>query len=115
MPNSDKGVYMFNDFFEYFDNIHKEHNKQEEEYDRLRSDPPKALYIGDKVLVALGLLGYGFRWIREKGEIIAIADSSVFIKFERTHIITREPLELWIEKTLITDIIERTNINVTSE
>lgn len=90
-----------NNMFEHFREIDKHHKIQEDEYKRLASDTPKSVKIGQKVLVAVGLLGHGFHWIRQECDIINVSGNSSKIKW----ISYGSVHEYWIPNCLITSII----------
>lgn len=101
------------DFFEMFGNISKEQNEREEAFRKLQAEPPKLIKKGDKVLIAAGLLGMGFLWIREEAVIIDVQESAVKAKFKDYW--PGQPNEKWIDPILVTDILERATADVMPE
>ncbi len=90
---------MFDDNF--FKRINEEKDKREFEVKRLMAEPPKeSPKVGDKVIVAVGLLGHGFNWIRQECKVLEVADNSVKIKWKDSH-----DWEEWIHPAFITDIL----------
>lgn len=71
-----------------------------EEFKRLAVDPCSEIpEVGDKAIVALGLLGMGHLWMREEAEVLEVASTSYHVRIRGrsgTH---------WIHQALVTDVI----------
>ena len=89
------------DFMDFMAQADKHHQQQDAEFARLRQNPPRNVKVKDKVLVAAGILGRGYVWIRKECEVIAISQSSVKVKCIEKH----DEWEQWIDPALITDVI----------
>ena len=92
--------------FDFFREANEHHRIQENEYERLKADIPRKVNIGDKVIVAIGLLGHGFRWIRQECEVIETASNSTKIRLQEKHL-DGSFYEYWIDPALIIDVIEK--------
>lgn len=60
--------------------------------------------VGDRVIVAAGFLGRGWRWIREEAEIVDIGETSYKIRFAEASY-DDSVKEEWIHPALITDVL----------
>lgn len=89
------------DFIEIFKNSDRLHKQQESEYARLRQNPPRNIKVGDKVLVAVGLLGRGYVWKRKECEVVEISQVSIKVKSDEKY----NEWEEWIDPVLITDVL----------
>jgi hypothetical protein len=90
------------DFFEQFKKIDDDHKKMDNEIKRLMAEPPKETpKIGDRVIVAVGLLNRGHLWIREEAKVIEVAEHSVKIECQQYK--HSDPWQEWIHPALITD------------
>lgn len=91
------------DFFDMLKDMNNFHDKLDNEYKRLKQDAPRMVKVGDKVLVAAGLIGRGHPWVRTQAEVIEIAQSSVKVRGKESY--SLDPWEEWIDPSLITDVI----------
>ena len=74
------------------------------EFGKLIAEPcMKVSSIGDRVIVATGLLGKGHIWARTECTVIETGDTSVKVRFTGDYI-NRDD-EMWIHPLLITDNI----------
>ena len=89
------------------DRADKHHAQMDAEFCRLAVEPSaKRPGVGDRVLVAVGLLNMGHLWIREEGTVLECGDTSFLVRLaNRTHIITGVPTEVWAHQALITDVL----------
>jgi len=95
------------DFFESMKRVEEDNTKREQEVEKLMAEPPEEMpLVGDKVIVAIGLLGYGYNWIRHECEVLEVASHSVKIKFRRYGL---DICEEWIHPGFITDILKKDN------
>jgi len=92
------------DFFEMMGGINKHHNQLDQEYNRLKQDVPRAVKVGDKVLIAAGLIGRGHAWVRVEGEVLEVGQASIKVRGKQSY--SDETWEEWIDPALITDIIK---------
>lgn len=99
----------FDDFMEDLRDIRKGHNQIEQEFRKLAIEPcGKVPLVGDRVIVATGLLGMGFLWVRKEAVVIETADTSYHLRFkDEVDYKTKMPLEIWVHQALITDVLER--------
>jgi len=88
-------------FFDFNNNDYKD--KIEEEYNRLKGGGiPKNIKVGDKVIIAAGIIGRGFVWVRKQCEVIEVCDTSCLVKHKGKY--DSDNWEEWIDKFLIVDI-----------
>ena len=80
--------------------IHRSHEYLRQEFDRLLVEPNmKPIEPGMRVIIAAGLIGHGYPWIRTEVEVVDIADTSILISF-----LGKNKPE-WIHPALITDVL----------
>lgn len=97
----------WNLFYERMLNIDKGHRKKEEEFERLRIEPSaRTPAVGDTVVVAAGLIGRGFDWVRKQALVVAVGETSVKVRFSERRIGGGADEE-WISPVLITDVLPR--------
>jgi hypothetical protein len=83
-----------------------EHARRDEEFRRLLVDPSATqAEVGDRVVVAAGLLGRGWQWIREEAEVIAVGETSYKVRFVETPEDDGEPTEQWIHPAIVIDVL----------
>ncbi len=74
-------------------------------FEKLLDIPPACIpMVGDRVVVAVGLLGYGFHWVRKEGKVLEVGDTSYKVRFEKLDY-KGGPVELWSHWSLITDVL----------
>ena len=97
---------------DFFKRMDENHRKREDEFQRLALDPCCIIpNVGDIVVVAAGLLGMGFDYIRLEAKVLCVGQISYKVRFtNETHVITGEPTEKWIHPSLITDVIRNTEV-----
>jgi len=89
-----------------WEEIAREHKMKAEEFRRLLSDTSvKVPEVGDRVIVAAGLVGMGHLWIREEAKVIEVGDTSVKVLFPERGLYGKD-VEMWIHPALITDVIK---------
>lgn len=94
-------------FFQHWDDMNRAHERERREFEKLLldqcADIPK---VGDKVVVACGLLGMGFPWIREEAVVAEVGSSSYKVRFPgRIDFTTQQPSTKWIHAALVTDVL----------
>lgn len=98
-----------------FDGWHERMQRAEDYADRMRDEfcklaiePCTAIpKVGDRVLVAAGLLGMGHLWVREECEVLACGDTSYKVRFLNYKPVF-EPVGSkteWVHQALITDAV----------
>ncbi len=91
--------------------ITKHHERQRNEYARLRGGGiVKDVIVGDRVIVAVGLLGRGFTWIRTECKVLEVNDTSCLVRHTDKDY-KHNNWEEWIDRYLITDVLERSKEN----
>lgn len=86
--------------------MYKHQDKQRNEYERLCGENiRKDIIVGDRVVVAVGLIGRGFSWIRKTCEVIEVADTSCCIR--HTGDDEFDNWEEWIDRFLIVDVLPK--------
>lgn len=85
--------------------INREHEKNNEEFARLDADPMmRPVSLGDRVVVAAGLIGRGHRWVRKEAKVVEVGDTSVRVRFSEARW-NGEPDEEWLHPSLVIDIL----------
>ena len=96
---------MFEDIEGFFRRSDEHRNNMEEEYRRLLGDPClKQPRVGDRVIVAAGLLGRGHLWVRLEAVVLEVASSAYRVRFSGRAYNGKEE-EDWVVHGLITDVI----------
>ena len=99
---------MFGDFEKFRDDVNRHHAKLDKELAKLTAEPCMTPFeVGDRVIVAIGLIGYGHTWIRKECKVLEKAATSTKISFQ--NIVDKEQIE-WVNNILITDVLEIKNI-----
>jgi len=96
------------DFFESMKRADENNDKRKRQIDKLMADVPKEMpKVGDKVIIASGLLGHGWDYIRREGIITEIADYTVKAKWENYpgHS-TVDIREEWMHPAFIVDTLK---------
>jgi hypothetical protein len=94
------------DAFDAMRQFEKDRERRQAMFNRLLADPcMKIPEINDRVLVAAGLLGMGFDWSRLEALVIAVADASIKVRFDKDHYFR----EQWIHPALIVDVLGPTS------
>lgn len=92
------------DFFEYIAlQQHEENLKLQIEYRKLQQNPPLLVKIGDRVLVAIGLIGYGFQWARQECEVVDVSGCSAKITWSNDS----KSFHEWVDIVLIIFVLSR--------
>lgn len=98
---------FYDNYFEEMRNIEKSKQDKEEMFRRLCAEPcMKVPKPGDRVIIAAGLLGRGFLWVRTEAEVLQVADTSVKVRFKSSFSQTPD-VEEWIHPALITDVLSK--------
>lgn len=103
------------EMWEWLTRLDREHETREAEFMRLLADSPKRVLVGDRVVVAAGLTGRGYNWVRVEAEVLEVGDVSVKVRFLGREALVGKPDEDWIHSALITDILRRPNIPPSGE
>lgn len=94
---------MDDDFRIDWDSINREREAKDEAFRKLLCEPtPTVAEVGDRVVFAGGLIGFGHNWVRLEGVVLEKGDTSYKVQFEdlgRTHI-------EWIHPALVTDVLK---------
>ena len=94
--------------FEFdWDGVSHHHDKLDKELAKLTAEPCMTPFeVGDRVIVAIGLIGHGHTWIRKECKVLEKAATSTKISFKSS--LDNEFIE-WINNILITDVLEQKN------
>lgn len=85
--------------------INRRNEKLDSEFIRLAAEPcQKLATVGDRVLVAGGLIGRGHAWVRLEGLVLETADTACRVRFVGREF-KGEPDETWVHNVLITDVL----------
>ena len=100
------------DFFKRFDESQKRadenHAKRQQEFRRLELDACSIIpEVGDTVVVAAGLLGMGYEYLRLEAEVLRVGQLSYKVCFDVREYrpLDGNPVEKWIHPALVTDVI----------
>ena len=87
--------------------INKHHDQLDQEFGKLYLNMPDKLpRLNDRVVVATGLIGMGHIWVRKEAVVIECGNTSYKVRFtDEIDYATRKPKEVWINQTLITDVL----------
>jgi hypothetical protein len=78
------------------------------EFERLAGDAPRTVGVGDRVLVAAGLLGRGHEWVRAEAHVLHTSESGVFVRFTRNRL-DGTPDEEWIHPALVVAVLDKSS------
>lgn len=82
------------------DEIYDHQRREREELLKLRAEPCLTpIVVGDRVLVASGLLGMGHLWIRREGTVLECAATAYKVDLGKACGIH------WVHQDLITDVL----------
>jgi hypothetical protein len=73
-------------------------------FDKLLAEVPPTPSVGDRVVVAAGLLGMGHPWVRVEGVVVECASTSYKVEFPSREYNGSVPCE-WVHQSLITDVL----------
>ena len=98
------------DMDKFFNRLDSNHKRRENEFNKLLLDQCCIVPgIGDTVIVAAGLLGMGFDWIRLEAEVVGIGQNSIKVRFiTEKKFQSEEYITKWIHPALVTDVIKHT-------
>lgn len=83
-------------------------DKRCKEYRRLIKLPKIAIKKHDIVLVAVGLVGHGYEWVRKECRVLQVRKNSAKITFKGLgEPIGRDWWVKWVDRALITDMVSR--------
>ena len=87
--------------------INRYHKSLDSEFEKLCVEPCATTpQVGDRVLIAVGLLGMGHLWIREEAIVFECANTAYRVRFaHREDYETKQTLEMWVHQSLVTDVI----------
>lgn len=89
-----------------FERIHDYHDSLDDEFRKLCVEPSlKVAKKGDRVIVAGGLIGRGYKWVRLEAVVLEVGDTSVHVEFKDRAYIGGRPDRCWIHPCLITDVL----------
>lgn len=90
----------------FFEHAREHHKKMDEEFRRLCAEPcGKVPQKGDRVLIAAGLLGMGYPWVREEAVVMECGDTSYFVQFVHYKTYDEKTYSCWVNQNLITDVL----------
>lgn len=91
----------FGDFISEMKSMNKSHEERENEFKRLKSETPKSIKRGDRVLVAVGLLGHGFHYVRQECVVLRVSgnNSKIYWKSDGYR------WSYWIDNALIVEVL----------
>jgi hypothetical protein len=93
---------MFDSLFEHFNHMDEYHAKVDGEFMRIAAEPcMETAKVGDRVLVAGGLIGRGHLWVRIECEVVAVADTAIKVK----SIGDIHKWSQWVHNTIVTDVL----------
>jgi hypothetical protein len=93
----------FNDFSSHASDFDAQKQDREAEFRRLVAEPSSRVpAVGDRVVVAAGLLGLGWHWIRMEGEVLEVGEVSVKVRIADSR---GDPKVMWVHPALITDVL----------
>lgn len=82
----------------------RHHTLLQAEFERLRSEQPASpAKVGDRVIVASGLLQRGPVWHREEMHVIGVSDTCVKVRLPSGSLDGSN--EVWVSNVLVTDIL----------
>lgn len=98
----------FESFYQHLTSVDRNHRRKDEEFLRLCVEPSSRVpVVGDTVVVAAGLIGRGFDWVREEATVIAVGDTSFKVRWLQLSY-KGNVEEQWVHPVLITDVIGQT-------
>ncbi len=96
-------MYNEEDPFYAFD---RERIEKEKQFQKLCDDPSSKIpCVGDRVVVAAGLIGMGFNWVRKEATVLEVGETSYRVQFQEKRL-DGTPMIQWIHPALITDVLE---------
>jgi hypothetical protein len=95
------------DLFEMFEDTRRYHEKLDNAYARLAANLVRPeIKVGDRVVVAAGLLCRGHIWVRRICTVLEVAENTVHVRCDSDW----GKWEEWIEYILITDVLPKGEI-----
>ncbi len=101
-------------FDEMFRDIYKYRDKLDSEFARLAAEPcSKVPQVGDRVLIAAGLVGKGHLWIRLEAVVLECADTAYYVKYKKYKLYRdTDTHEEWVHQAVITDVLGENNEHI---
>ena len=99
-------------FYDSFSSFRQLDDERNTEIRRLRdaaAKKPISPKIGDRVLVAIGLIGHGVAWLRHECVVVDVSKTAIKVEWPRVGHTTKElgPTHSeWVDRPLVTDIIK---------
>ena len=94
------------DLFMDWVDIKQKHNERNTYFDELLANPcTQPVTVGDRVVVAAGLIGFGFKWERLEATVLEKGQNSIKIELDHKHLVNNVNWELWIHPAVITDVL----------
>lgn len=92
-----------------FNDMERIWKKREDQFYKLLIDQCAIIpNVGDTVIIAAGLLGLGFDWVRLEAVVLKVGQNSFKIQFQtEKEFRTSKLKEEWIHPALITDVIKQ--------
>jgi hypothetical protein len=95
------------EFREGMRHAHRHCENLDKNFRRLLAEPcMTAPEVGDRVVVASGLLGMGHPWIRHEAIVLEIAGAECRVRFIDYQSFSGDPKEMWVHPSLITAVIK---------
>ena len=92
------------EMFNYFNGVNESHRKMGEEYNRLVAERiPPVVRVGDRVIVAVGLISRGHLWVRRVCTVLEVAENSCHVRCDQAY----QGWDEWIDNNLITDVLPK--------
>lgn len=92
-------------FIDWVD-IKQKHNERNMYFDALLANPcAQPVNVGDRIVVAAGLIGFGFKWERLEATVLKKGQNSIKIELEHKKPGTDVNWELWVHPAIITDVL----------
>lgn len=104
---SDDENFDYDKFQKHMEHLDEYHDSLNSEFYRLYCEPSSRVpEVGNRVIVAVGLLSMGHPWTREEGVVIEKGDTSYKIRLKRIDYGTHRQTEVWVHQALITDVLK---------
>lgn len=93
---------------ESFRHAEKAADETKQQFEKLNLDRCMEIpNVGDTVIVAAGLLGMGFPWVRYEALVLATGQNSYRVRFLDYEGFRDRVVEQWIHPALVTDVIRQ--------
>ena len=94
------------DLFVDWVDIKQKHDARNTYFDALLANPcTQPVNVGDRVVVAAGLIGFGFKWERLEATVLEKGQNSIKVELEHKHPVNKVNYVMWIHPAIITDVL----------